>query len=126
MEMNFQSIILTIAVVGLIVLLVVIGYSLSKSTSTIVWPPIVGSCPDYWMDLKGNGEQCYNVKSLGKCNLPGTNEQNTMNFNVSPFNGDTGTCSKYNWAKNCNVTWDGITYGAKNPCDTSDEEPPST
>jgi len=126
MEMNFQKIILTIAVVGLIVLLVVIGYSLSKSTSSVVWPPVVGSCPDYWMDLKGNGEQCYNVKSLGKCKLPGTNEKNTMNFNVSPFNGDTGTCSKYNWAKNCNVTWDGITYGVKNPCDTSDEEPPST
>jgi hypothetical protein len=125
MEMNFQSIILTIAIIGLIILLVVIGYSLSKSTSTIVWPPIVGSCPDYWMDLKGNGEQCYNVKSLGKCNLPGTNEQNTMNFNVSPFNGDTGTCSKYTWANNCSVTWDGITYGVKNPCDTSNEEPPT-
>jgi hypothetical protein len=64
MEMNFQSIILTIAIIGLIILLVVIGYSLSKSSSTVVWPPIVGSCPDYWMDLKGNGEECYNVKSF--------------------------------------------------------------
>ena len=125
--MNFQKIILTIAVIGLIVLLVMIGFSLANSSkSGIVWPPVVGSCPDYWLDLKGNGEECYNVKSLGKCNVPGTVEKNTMNFNVSPFNSDTGTCSKYTWANNCKVSWDGITYGAKNPCDTSSEEPPST
>jgi hypothetical protein len=128
MEMTFQKVILTIAVVGLILMLVIIGLSMYKSTSSgMVWPPMVGSCPDYWLDLKGNGEQCYNVKSLGICNLPRTNEKNTMNFNVSPFNGDDGTCSKYTWANNCKVTWDGITYGVKNPCDkTSTEEPESS
>ena len=119
MERTFQKMILTIAVIGLIILLVIIGLSLSKSKSGVVWPPVIGSCPDYWLDLKGNGEQCYNVKSLGMCNLPGTNEQNTMNFNAAPFNSDTGTCSKYTWANNCKVTWDGITYGVPNPCDTS-------
>lgn len=127
MEMNFQKIILIIAVVGLIVMLVVIGISLAKSSgSGVVWPPVVGSCPDYWLDLKGNGEECYNVKSLGICNIPNTNEKNTMNFNTAPFNGDNGTCSKYNWANNCKLTWDGITYGVSNPCVTTSEEPPST
>jgi hypothetical protein len=127
MEMTFQKVILTIAVVGLIILLVIIGLSLSKANSKgYNWPPVIGACPDYWLDLKGNGEECYNVKSLGICNLPRTNEKNTMNFNVAPFNSDTGTCSKYNWANKCKVTWDGITYGAKNPCDTSSEEAPST
>jgi hypothetical protein len=126
MESTFQNVILTIAVVGLVVLLVIIGISLSKSSSTVAWPPVVGSCPDYWLDLKGNGEECYNVKSLGMCNVPNTKEKNTMNFNTAPFNSDNGTCSKYNWANNCKVTWDGITYGVTNPCDTSAEEPPST
>jgi hypothetical protein len=116
MELSFQKTILMIAMVGLIILLVVIGISLSKSSSNMVWPPITGSCPDYWLDLKGDGESCYNVKSLGKCNLPGTTEQNTMNFNVSPFNAENGTCSKYTWATRCGVTWDGITYGVNNPC----------
>ena len=105
-----------IAMIGLIILLIVIGVSLSKSSSEMVWPPLTGSCPDYWLDLKGDGEACYNTKSLGKCNLPGTNEKNTMNFNVSPFNADNGTCSKYTWANRCGVTWDGITYGVNNPC----------
>jgi hypothetical protein len=119
METSFQKIILVIAIIGLIILLVIIGMSLSNSNSNIVWPPVVGDCPDYWVDLKGNGESCYNAKSLGKCNLPMTEQKNTMNFNVSPFNADNGTCSKYTWANNCGVTWDGITYGVDNPCDTS-------
>jgi hypothetical protein len=116
MELSFQKTILMIAMIGLIILLVVIGISLSKSSSKMVWPPLTGSCPDYWLDLKGDGESCYNAKSLGKCNLPGTTEQNTMNFNVSPFNAENGTCSKYTWATRCGVTWDGITYGVNNPC----------
>jgi hypothetical protein len=116
MEMTFQTIILTIAVIGLIVMLVIIGVSLAKSTSTgIVWPPIIGSCPDYWVDLKGDGAACQNVKNLGTCP-----NQKTMDF--------TGysTCNKYQWSNACHVTWDGITYGVKNPCDTSSEEPPPT
>ena len=119
MELSFQKIILVIAIIGLIILLAVIGISLSKSSSKMVWPPVIGACPDYWVDLKGDGEACYNTKSLGKCNLPGTREQNTMNFNVSPFNSDSTNCSKYTWATRCGVTWDGITYGVDNPCDTS-------
>jgi len=118
MEMSFQKIILVIAIIGLIILLAVIGLSLSNSSSKMVWPPVVGACPDYWVDLKGNGEACYNTKSLGKCNLPSTGNQNPMNFDVSPFNAENGTCSKYNWAKRCDVTWDGITYGVENPCNT--------
>jgi ribosomal protein L37AE/L43A len=26
---------------------------------------------------------------------------------------------EYNWAKKCNVSWDGITYGVENPCSTT-------
>ena len=44
---------------------------------------------------------------------------NAMNFNQQPFTGDNGSCSKYRWATGCGVTWDGITSGVKNPCDTS-------
>jgi hypothetical protein len=40
------------------------------------------------------------------------------------YSGEDGLCNKYNWANTCGVTWDGITYGVKNPCDKSSEEPP--
>ena len=120
--MNFQKIVLTIATVLLIIILVVIGVSLSKASVEENWPPIVGECPDYWVDMSGNGEACFNSHSLGKCNLPSDNNdqgKNTMNFNQSPFTDDNGNCAKYRWATACGLTWDGITSGVKNPCDTS-------
>ena len=71
---------------------------------------------DYWVDLKGNGEACSNVKKLGVCNA----DDSTMNFNEMPFIGENGTCAKYRWATRCKVTWDGITSGVTNPCTTPD------
>jgi hypothetical protein len=115
--MQFQKQVLFIATVILIIVLVMIGASLSKSNSDENWPPIVGSCPDYWVDLSGNGSACFNKHHLGKCNIPTESNKATMNFNQSPFTGSNGTCSKYNWANACNVTWDGITSGVTNPCD---------
>ena len=117
--MIFQKMVLTAAIVILIIMLVIIGMSLSKASYEDTWPPIVGDCPDYWVDMSGNGESCLNSHSLGRCNVPTEGENGTMNFNQSPFTGDNGTCSKYNWATGCKVTWDGITSGISNPCDTS-------
>ena len=115
--MFFQKSILVMATILLIVILVIIGMSLSKASAEDNWPPIVGECPDYWVDLSGNGEACLNSHRLGKCNIPSESNKATMNFNVSPFIGNT--CAKYNWANTCGVTWDGITSGVSNPCDTS-------
>lgn len=120
--MNFQKIVLTIAIVVLIIMLVVIGMVLSKASYEEQWPPIVGACPDYWVDMSGNGEACFNSHSLGRCNVPTEGEKGTMNFNQSPFTGSDGTCSKYNWATACGVTWDGITSGISNPCNTTTDE----
>jgi hypothetical protein len=117
MEWNFQRIILTLAIIVLLIVLVSTGVSLYKGKfAPTTWPPIVGKCPDYWIDLSGNGSACYNEKSLGTCNLPSETDQNTMNFNVTPYNTTEGNCAKYTWAKNCKVSWDGITYGNSNPC----------
>ena len=117
--MNFQMIVLTIAIVVLIVLLVVIGVALSKASVEDTWPPVVGDCPDYWVDMSGNGGACLNTKNLGRCHVSdSTTKAPPMNFNQKPFTGDNGTCSKFRWATACNVTWDGITSGVSNPCTT--------
>jgi hypothetical protein len=42
-----------------------------------------------------------------------------MNFNTSAFSGENEDCSIYTWAKRCGVSWDGITYGVTNPCQTA-------
>jgi len=120
--MDFQKIVLTVAIIVLIVVLILIGMALSKASSDETWPPVIGACPDYWVDLSGNGEQCFNSHSLGRCNIPKEGDKATMNFNQNPFNSDEGACAKYTWANSCKVTWDGITSGVKNPCDTTEED----
>jgi len=122
---SFQKIVVIIAIILLIVCLVFIGIALTKSGSASQWPPIVGSCPDYWYDTSGNGSNCVNVQNLGTCSSGGNgvvpinmpNAKIAMNFNVAPYVGSAGTCAKYQWATKCGVTWDGITSGVVNPCD---------
>jgi hypothetical protein len=117
----FQKMVLGIAVVALIVLLALIGMSLS-STNKTNWPPVVGDCPDYWVDMSGNGSACYNAHQLGTCGLAKTdaNEDVKVTLDLSGYT----DCDKYNWAKNCGLTWDGITSGVSNPC--TDTEPAAT
>jgi hypothetical protein len=112
----FQKMVLVIAIVALILLLATIGMSLSNSTKTN-WPPIVGDCPDYWVDLSGNGSACYNSHQLGTCGLSKTESDVKVTLDLSGYT----DCDKYNWSKNCGLTWDGITSGVSNPCaDTAD------
>jgi hypothetical protein len=77
-------------------------------------------CPDYWsMDGSGNNAICTNIKDLGTCPASSGNKHLTMNFNNAAFTGSQGNCNKYRWANNCGISWDGITYGVSNPCQTS-------
>jgi hypothetical protein len=115
---GFQKYILMAAIIMLIIALLFIGIALKYSTNSQTWPPMVPACPDYWkIDGSGNNTSCINIKNLGKCN-PQTGHL-TMNFNNAPYNGTNGTCAKYTWANKCGVTWDGITYGVNDPCQTS-------
>jgi hypothetical protein len=115
---NFQKIVLVIAIIILLALLVFISISL-KSKQMREWPPVIGDCPDYWVDTSGNGGNCVNVQNLGSCVSSTSGKPLTMDFSGSNFSGSSGLCNKYNFANNCNVTWDGITYGGKSgsPCD---------
>ena len=121
---SFQKIVLIIAVVLLIITLVIIGVALGQAQTDESWPPLVGDCPDYWLDLSGNGAKCVNKQSLGTCNIPTKGNPNSMDFTGAGFTGDNGDCAKYNWARGCGVTWDGINSGVSNPCtrDNDDEE----
>lgn len=115
---GFQKIVLISAIVILIIALVLIGMALSSGEET--WPPIKAECPDYWVsDGSGNATTCTNVKDLGTCPPSEDSEHLVMNFNGSAFTGSEGDCNKYKWADKCNVSWDGITYGVSNPCDTA-------
>jgi len=116
---SFQKIVLFSAIIVLIIVLVVIGIALSYSVSAQDWPPMTPDCPDYWViDGSGNNATCVNIKDLGTCQPESNDKHLRMNFNVPAFTGSNELCAKYTWAKKCGVTWDGITYGVENPCQT--------
>ena len=117
---GFQKMVLFCAILTLIITLVIIGIALSYKKSQIGWPPILPACPDYWIsDGSGNKSMCVNVKDLGTCPAPSGSKHQIMDFSGSTYTGSNGLCAKYTWANNCNVSWDGITYGVTNPCTTS-------
>ena len=104
MEFNFQSSVLIISAVILVIILVVIGIMVYRKKNSETFPPIMAECPDYWEDNSiGNGSNCVNVKSLGTCGVK------TKDFSGSNWTSAAGLCNKAKWARNCNLTWDGIT-----------------
>ena len=111
---GFQKMVLYGALLILIIALVFIGVALRYSSAKN-WPPIVPECPDYWIiDGSGNKTTCTNIKDLGTCSAKGEKHL-TMNFNDPVFAGDNGARAKYDWAKRCNISWDGVTYGVEAP-----------
>jgi len=117
---EFQKIILYTAIIILIITLVVVGISLSYVKNEQKWPPMTPECPDYWVSHGSDNESyCVNIKDLGTCGPYGNNKHLIMNFNSNIFTGSQGNCNKYKWAKNCGISWDGITYGVDNPCQSS-------
>jgi hypothetical protein len=116
---NFQKFILFFAVFILIITFISIGLAIHNS-KIISWPPIVPSCPDYWLiDGSGNNTKCINSKDLGTCQPSSGDRHLIMDFNDAPYVGSNGNCAKYTWANNCNLSWDGINYGVSNPCNSS-------
>ena len=116
---GFQKIVLYAAIIILLITLVIIGTTLSYSKNQ-QWPPMVPACPDYWtIDGSGNNAKCINVKDLGTCPKTSGEKHLVMNFNDPQYVGSQGSCNKYNWATKCGISWDGITYGVSNPCQTT-------
>jgi len=113
----FQKAVMIFFAVFLIIIFAFIGLSLRSQHKTQPWPPAIPQCPDYWIaeNVPNSSETvCINAKKLGTC------PQETMNFSDPLFSGTNGNCAKYNWAKGCNIAWDGITYGTSHsPCDTT-------
>tara|TARA_A200000113_G_C8737145_1_gene313518 strand:+ start:416 stop:775 length:360 start_codon:yes stop_codon:yes gene_type:complete len=106
--MSFQTIVVTIAIITLIVLLTWIGYGMYKNETNAKFPPVSSDCPDYWT-TKGTGDklECVNVKHLGNCF--NTKGKDSINFNTPFFKGSHGFCRKADWARRCGVSWNGIT-----------------
>ena len=112
--MSFFTIVVSVAIAVLLITLAIVALALYRGKSNVKYPPVVGKCPDYWVDQSttNNGAVCKDVKALGVAACP-----KTMNFSTVDYQGTTGDCKKKKWAKECGVSWDGITNN-ENICTT--------
>ena len=117
MEFNFQKTVLAIAIVIFIAILIFIAIILYNSKYNVKFPPTVSQCPDYWIntqnindfnDLNNNIQTCINVKNLGNVSC-----DKIIDFSGDFWQGSTGACNKYKWARLCDLSWDGITNNPK-------------
>jgi hypothetical protein len=101
--MTFQKTVLWVFLIILIILLVIIGVTLYRTTYiNVVYPKKTSQCPDYW--VYADSGKCSNVNNLGK--EPIVTE---IDLSKNPWIGYDATCNKYKWAKENNISWDGIT-----------------
>jgi hypothetical protein len=132
---QFQTSALAIALVILVISLIAIGISLSKTSGN--YPPTIDACPDYWStstylnpdsacmksefgccsdgSVKTDADgstcpiNCYNTHQLGKVSSTCTSIPTQMNFSDDVYTGSAGLCNKQKWASQCGITWDGVT-----------------
>ena len=131
----FQQSAMITAFTILMVLFIFIGMMLNKSSNGKV---VADNCPDYWItsnyekpknacstsefgccsdyatpktDADGTNcpIKCYNSQQLGKTSKLCTSIPKVMDFGTDEFSGTSGLCKKQTWAKQCDLTWDGVT-----------------
>ena len=108
---KFEKSVLMVATALLLLLLAAIGVFAYYAKYGQDYPPVQSQCPDYWKVEEDN--TCTNVKGLGTCNDPGS--QN-MDFSTPEYTGASGLTKKCHWAQNCGIVWDGVTNNKK-ACD---------
>ena len=107
----------------LIIILTIMGIvTYRNNNASVVYPPVVSNCPDYWYEsydknspdvdpTKTPTGTCYNKMNLG-------NSKCSKNMDFSKWVGTNGLCKKQTWARKCDITWDGVT-NAKYACTNS-------
>ena len=102
----YQRVVLGIAIVLLIAAYIMIYFTLVDNNKN--WPPSVAKCPDYWV-YNAASDMC---ESINDFNIGSSGNTVTEYLDVSQKN----TCDKYKWAKDKEVSWEGLSYGVSMDC----------
>ncbi len=107
--MSFNSIVMIVAIVMLIVSLTMIGIALKNQKNNVTFPPVISDCPDYYTSTKNPEGTDYICNRNDSLSTNDNTECNTFDNSHTKFKGVGGLCEKKKWANNCGVTWDGVT-----------------
>lgn len=100
-EGAFQKQVAYVALVIFIILMALMALMMAKAKEHQLYPPEVPPCPDYWEVL--DNQRCKNVKGLGNGQCDGEHS-----FKAQKFQGYKGRKAKKEFAKQCQIEWDGI------------------
>jgi hypothetical protein len=104
----YQRVVLGLAIVLLIAAYIMIYFTLVDNNKN--WPPSVAKCPDYWV-YNATSDMC---ESINDFNV------GTSDSKYPDVDGETltqkSTCDKYKWAKEKEVSWEGLSYGVSMDC----------
>ena len=100
----YQRVVLGIAIVLLIAAYIMIYFTLVDNNKN--WPPSVAKCPDYWE---------YNAAS-DMCKSNNGFNEGSSSVTEYPDVSQKSTCDKYKWAKEKEVSWEGLSYGVSMDC----------
>lgn len=102
----YQRVVLGIAIVLLIAAYIMIYFTLVDNNKN--WPPSVAKCPDYWV-YNAASDMCESNNDF--------NEGSPGNIVTAyPDVSQKSTCDKYKWAKDKEVSWEGLSYGVSMDC----------
>ena len=104
---NFNKITLIIALTILIIVLALYGVVLYSSMQNSNYPPIKNDCPDYW-------DVSMNSSNKMTCEIKHYINSGDIDIDKFPYyTPENVLCNDYKWAKENNITWDGITNNSK-------------
>ena len=101
---SFQTIVLIIAVVILIISLAAIGTAIYLNRFTKAYPPVISQCPN-----------TYTAGKNGLCTPSTGSSDPSININNSRYTGVDGLCQKWLFAQQNKLIWPGVT-DSTNPC----------
>ena len=100
--MNFQKYIIIFFIVLLLIILIFLGVTMTKNKdSNLQWPPIISSCPDYWVDSPPDEfiDDCktYENKCILKPNPMNINYKTYIKVsdNITPISGTWSSNTEY-------------------------------
>lgn len=117
---SFNMIVVEVAVVILIIALALVGWGIydMEHGSQVKYPPVEGSCPDFWNAEVSNGVmKCNNTLKVGN-----STKSMCQGFNQQSVASD---CEKWTLSNMCGITWDGITDNNDLQATCSGQQPPS-
>jgi len=125
---QFQRVVIGLAIVIFLSIIAFLLYMLFSTATKGTWPPTEQNCPDYYIDVAGDGSMCRGVtglafqtkltpaKTIGTVTIAADGCTGISGMNAAGFVSGSGAyprlCAKNTMAAACGATWDGVTYGS--------------